>query len=72
MKRTPLEASSSARSPTAPEGGSTLKRTTGLAALAVITVAGFAPATALSPQRALASAAVRAPATANAPGGIQL
>ena len=48
-----------------------MKRTAGLAALAVITVAGFAPATALSPQRALASAA-RASASASVPGGTQL
>jgi outer membrane protein assembly factor BamB len=41
-----------------------MKRTAGLAALAVLTVAGLAPATALSPGRALAStatAAARAP-----------
>jgi outer membrane protein assembly factor BamB len=42
-----------------------MRRITGLAALAVITVTGFAPATALSPQQALASAA-------SLPGGTQL
>ena len=48
-----------------------MRRIAGLAALAVITVTGFAPATALSPQRALASAA-RASASASVPGGTQL
>ena len=42
-----------------------------LSALAVITVAGFAPATALSPQRAVASAS-RASSGASVPGGTQL
>src|SRR5215467_14934119 len=45
-----------------------MKRTTGLAALAVITVAGLAPAAALSPQRALASAGIGA----STPGGTRL
>jgi outer membrane protein assembly factor BamB len=49
-----------------------MKRTAGLAALAIVTVAGFAPATALSPQRALASAATRASSSAGVPGGTQL
>jgi DNA-binding beta-propeller fold protein YncE len=49
-----------------------MRRIAGLAALAVITVAGFAPATALSPQRALASAATRATSSASVPGGTQL
>jgi outer membrane protein assembly factor BamB len=48
-----------------------MKRIAGLAALAVVTVAGLAPATALSPQRALASAS-RAPSSASVPGGTQL
>jgi outer membrane protein assembly factor BamB len=49
-----------------------MKRTAGLAALAVVTVAGLAPATALAPQRALASAATRASSSASVPGGTQL
>ena len=49
-----------------------MKRITGLAALAVVTVAGFAPAAALAPQRALASAATRATSSATVPGGTQL
>jgi DNA-binding beta-propeller fold protein YncE len=49
-----------------------MKRTAALAALAVLTVAGFAPATALSPQRALASAAARASGRASVPGGTLL
>jgi DNA-binding beta-propeller fold protein YncE len=48
-----------------------MKRIAGLAALAVVTVAGLAPATALSPQRALASAS-RASSSASVPGGTQL
>ena len=47
-----------------------MKCTAGLAALAVVTVAGFAPATAPSPQRALASAA--AVTSSGAPGGTKL
>jgi hypothetical protein len=49
-----------------------MRRIAGLAALAVITVTGFAPATALSPQRALASAAPLAASSAGVPGGTQL
>jgi DNA-binding beta-propeller fold protein YncE len=49
-----------------------MRRIAGLAALAVITVTGFAPATALSPQRAIASAATRASSSATVPGGTQL
>jgi outer membrane protein assembly factor BamB len=49
-----------------------VKILTRLAALAVITVVGFAPATALSPQRALASAVTPASSSASAPGGTQL
>jgi len=49
-----------------------MKRTAGLAALAVVTIAGLAPATALSPQRALASAGVRGGSGTSAPGGALL
>jgi DNA-binding beta-propeller fold protein YncE len=49
-----------------------MRRIAGLAALAVVTVAGFAPGTALSSQRALASAAPRASSSATVPGGTQL
>src|SRR5215472_1839085 len=48
-----------------------MKRIAVLAALAVVTVAGFAPAKALSPQRALASAAGAVTST-SAPGGTKL
>lgn len=47
-----------------------MKRTAGLAALAIVTVAGLAPATALPPQRAVASS--QAVAGASVPGGTKL
>lgn len=52
--------------------GLAMKRIAGLAALAVITVAGFAPVTALSPQRALASVAARSSGRASVPSGTLL
>jgi outer membrane protein assembly factor BamB len=49
----------------------TTKHPAGLAALALVTVAGLAPATALAPQRAQASA-VRAVTSTSVPGGTKL
>src|SRR5215472_14629896 len=49
-----------------------MKRIAGLAGLAVVTVAGLAPGTALPPQRALASAGLRAAAGTGVAGGTRL
>src|SRR6516164_3960481 len=55
-----------------PLRGDAMKRTVGLAALALVTVAGLAPATALSPQRASASTGTPAVTGTGAAGGTKL